>query len=53
MCLEENEVQMFYITFKKAVHFNMTYNFTADIVFSAAVMGNIITGGKDKYSKTN
>lgn len=27
MCLEENEVQMFYITFRKPEHFNMTYNF--------------------------
>lgn len=27
MCLEQNEVQMFYITFRKPEHFSMTYNF--------------------------
>lgn len=27
MCLQESEVQMFYITFRKPENFNMAYNF--------------------------
>lgn len=47
MCLEENEVQMFYIKFRKPVHFNMTYNFLLQFV----VVHNIIAKGKEKYFK--
>lgn len=47
ICLEENEVQMFYIKFRKPVHFNMTYNFLLQFV----VVHNIIAKGKEKYFK--
>lgn len=39
MCLEENEVQMFYITFRKPVHFNMTYNFYCRACFLSSCNG--------------
>lgn len=56
MCLEQNEVQMFSITYQcilKWYIYIYIFFFTIELVFSALVRDNVIRKGKGKYYKPN